>query len=636
MGKKKKAQQKPQTEQQIASVQTAPALSAELAKELAKHHAAGSKVSTPSDTKEIVSEDLGAVSTPAVVAPPKDALKDELDEPDTDKAVDDIVRHEADEVLESEDAKRAAEAPQVPPKKHHPFTWWWRNKIVRWIIILLVLGGITATAVYPTSRYYVLNRAGVRSGLSLTVVDDATQLPLKNVTISVGNVKATTNSDGYAKLTGLRLGPQTLVVQRAAFSPIRQHITIGWGSNPLGTYQLQASGAHYTVLVTDYLSGKPIEAAEAEAKGAVARSDKKGLITLTLAAADPGTTIHVLVTAKNYRTAELDINSDPSQQTRVALVPSGQAVFVQKQDGRFDLIAMDIDGQNRQTLLKGTGSEEANAMALSIDPSGRQAAFVSTRDNLRDNDGVLLRTLSLVSTENGTAVALSQAKQVNIIGWSGTHLVFLEASANAGADDPQRFKLISYDYATNKRVSLATANGFSAALLVDSHVLYGTRASTIQGKDSAASFFSIDADGQNRQQVLDKEVWTAIRTSYQTVALQTTSGWYTYNSNGTVEAGSAPSDLSGRQYVSSNNHNIWVQEKGSMGSILDYVTGAASDKQIYAQAGLTYPLRWLNPTTVMYRIVTDSEVADYAVSINGGQPKKITPVVNTFGSGYTN
>lgn len=653
MGKKKKdATPAPQEQEpQSSDVQTAPALSAELEKELAKHHAAAKKapkddvettVDDPllrdDDTSPTAPEEIGAVSTTATVQIPteKAELKDELSEAETDKAVDDIVRNEADEVLESEDAKRAAQPPQQQQKKHHPFTWWWRNKIARTMVILLLLLGITAVFVYPTSRYYVLNRAGVRSGLSLTVLDDSTQLPLKNVTVRVGSKEVRTNSNGYAELKDLRLGPQTLTVQRAAFSPITQRVTIGWGSNPMGKFMLQATGAHYTITVRDFLSGKPLEGAEAEVRGAVARADKKGIITLTLTAPEAGSSMNAIITAKQFRTAELTLSSDPSQQAAVELVPAGQAVFVQRQEGRYDLIAMDIDGQNRQILLKGTGSEEPNTMALEVDLSGRQAALVSTRDGLRDNDGVPLRTLTLVSTENGTALVVSQAKQISIIGWSGTRLIFMEASANTTGDDPQRFKLISYDYATNKRVSLATANEFSAALLANNHVLYGTRPSTVPGKDSSSSFFSIDPDGQNRQMLLDKEVWTAIRTSYQTVALQTTDGWYEYNINGTLEKGSAPSDLTGRQYVSGNNHNIWVRATGAKGEIMDYVTGAAADKSIYVQEGLSYPLRWLTDTAIVYRVVTDTEVADYVVSINGGEPKKVAPVVNTFGSGFTN
>jgi hypothetical protein len=45
---------------------------------------------------------------------------------------------------------------------------------------------------------------------------------------------------------------------------------------------------------------------------------------------------------------------------------------------------------------------------------------------------------------------------------------------------------------------------------------------------------------------------------------------------------------------------------------------------------MAYPVRWLTDTTILYRVTTGSEVADYAVTTAGGQTRKVTDVVSTY------
>ncbi len=52
----------------------------------------------------------------------------------------------------------------------------------------------------------------------------------------------------------------------------------------------------------------------------------------------------------------------------------------------------------------------------------------------------------------------------------------------------------------------------------------------------------------------------------------------------------------------------------------------ATEKELATQAGMTGPIRFLNSTTVVYRVVTPTETADYAVSTLGGKPQKVTDV----------
>ena len=133
-----------------------------------------------------------------------DILDDENVEEDstTSEAVDDIVAKEADTVLESED-KEVAKA-FLPTKKgisakfHKIADILWGNPTHRWRTIVIIFLFILMTIFVPQSRYFLLNTAGVRSSVSLTVLEDSSQQPLKNIEVTINGQSSLTNGDGKA------------------------------------------------------------------------------------------------------------------------------------------------------------------------------------------------------------------------------------------------------------------------------------------------------------------------------------------------------------------------------------------------------------------------------------------------------
>jgi len=633
---------------------TAPALSEDLLQELAKHTEANRQAeagvtSTPS-TK--ASAEKSDDNLPMIITQPEDTApqakepeqstaqeddaKDLLADEKTDEAVDEIVKEEGDEVLAAEDAART---PQEAPKPRgfwgkvgHFFAAWWHNKWARNITIFILLAAIAAFAAFPQTRYFVLNKAGVRSSMSLSVVDNGTRLPLKNVSVSIDGKTAKTDSQGKAKISEITLGKHKLGISRVAFAKIEQNVVIGWGSNPLGDFILNPTGARYEVKVTDYISGKPIAGAEAvsEDESVTAVADKKGIITLTFENTDVASA-NVTIRAKDYRDANATIKTESTAQSEVTMVPTQKVVFISKQSGKYDLISMYVDGRDKKTLLAGTGSENNN-LGLVVSPDSKAAAMVSTRDNVRDRDGYLLSTLTLVDVDHSMPVTITHAQQIQLVTWSGNQLVFVETSAGASAANPNRYRLIAYDYTTNKRTILATANQFNGMANLGGYIYYA-----ISSTDPSvqAKFYRVKLDGTGRQTVLDKEVWTVVRSAYDTLRLQTPDGWYTFNVDGTLQKTDAPGQFISRNYSTGPKMlSAWVDSRDGQGVLLTYDTTTKKDTIVKSQNGLAYPIRWLNSTTLIYRISTEQEVADYAVGINGGQTKKISDVTNTFGFTY--
>ena len=93
-----------------------------------------------------------------------------------------------------------AQTPVVKPKRHRG------RRIFFWLVVFL-LRAVAGLLGAPTTRYKVLNAAGVRSSTSLVIVDQSSNQPLKNVQVSVAGVSAQTDSAGQVSLQTFAAGP---------------------------------------------------------------------------------------------------------------------------------------------------------------------------------------------------------------------------------------------------------------------------------------------------------------------------------------------------------------------------------------------------------------------------------------------
>ncbi len=566
-------------------------------------------------------------SGPAPQEPP-------ADEPDIEAAVNDIVAKESDAVLEAEDQK-VAEAfsdkkPSLNDRLKHFFVSWWENKKARYGTFAAITVAIVAILAVPTTRYVVLNSVGVRSGVSLTVVDSSTRLPLRNVSVAIGGTSTRTDQNGYVKLSGLKLGKTELKIERRAFADVRRTLTLGWGSNPLGEFQLTPIGTQYTFIVKDFMSDKPIEKAEAISGAASAFSDKNGKIVLTVDEAD-ATELEVTIEANSYRDEVLQINADTEGDQQVAMVPARKHVFVSKRSGTYDVYKIDVDGSNEELLLAGTGHERDD-LVLVPHPTADIVALVSTRDNKRNNDGYLLSTLTVIDVDSGETTDIAQSEQIQLIGWVGDRLVYAQIAAGESAESPHRHRLKSYNYVKDDSLELAASNYFNDVLLAGGSVYFAPSLST-GGKD--IGLYKIAANGTARQTILNKEVWNIFRASHDKLYISAQQEWYehTIGNGEPTKMNGAPANARSRVYTDNPDglSSLWVEERDGKGVLLSYDTEEREDEILRTQSGLHFPVYWLNERYLVYRINTDEESADYVMNTDGGEPRKIQDVSNTGG-----
>lgn len=559
---------------------------------------------------------------------------DGLDDPVTDRVVDEIEHTESDRLLEADDQE--LEAAFKPEKTSVWSRWksfnhdWWHNPIKRNSTVAVIIAGLVALGAVPQTRYAVLNTAGVRASARLTILDAASQQPLKNATVAIGSVQAQSDDEGRVELRKLRLGAAELRISKRAYSDLTKSITVGWGSNPLGDQQLTASGEQFSFVVTDYLSGKPIANAEASIGGSEAQADENGKILLATVAGDEAQ--EVTVSAQEYRTEKVKLGEDTKSDIAVAMVPSRKNVFISKRSGKYDLYKIDVDGKNEELVLAGSGVERDD-MALLKHPLDEAVALVATRENVRNSDGYLLSTLLIVDLSKKEPVKVAQAESITLLGWNGNKLYYVQTVAGTSAGSPNRQKIGMYDTGAAKSTDLFSANYFNDARLVDGSVFFVLSAAYAPNK---AGLYKITADGKNQTLVADKELWSLYRTTYGKLVAAGSQDWYEFTPAATTATKIAgPStNPSHRHYRDSpdGSKSAWVDQRDGKGVLLLYYKAGQEDKTVATVSGLRGPVHWLTDKIMVYRVATGSETADYVVNIEGGEPRKITDVTNTLDS----
>lgn len=553
----------------------------------------------------------------------------------TNDAVDAIVREEGDRLMQNEDEAR--EHRFDPPKEKvgfranikRPFLFWWQHKKFRNLTLLLIFLGITAVIFVPASRYFMLNTAGVRVRTSLSVVDSHTGLPLQNIPVELQGQSLKTNDDGYVEFHNLKLGASQLLVQKLGYAKIDRKLVLGWGSNPLGNQPLSATGSQFTFVLSDWISNTPLKDAEATSGEDIAKSDKDGKITLTVGELDEST--EATVSADGYRSEKLKL-ADVQPDQKVAMVPAKKHLFVSNRNGKYDLYKIDVDGRNEEVLLKASGKER-EIPHVQPHPSKEAAAYISTRDGEVNSGGFIFDGLFIVDVQTGDSKRIARSEQIQLLGWDKDKLVYIAIVEGVSAGNPERSKIFSYDINTAEKKELAASNYFNDAKLIGDKIHYAV--SSYGVAQSAAKLFSIKADGTEKKTILDYQVWDIVVASphqlyFRAVDDKLATVWYGSENAGSPQKLDAPPVVqTSRFYTYSPNGEdaVWVDQRDGKGVLISTHVQDNSEKTLQSAAGLSDPMYWANDRSLVYRIATNQESADYIMSLDGGESHKIADVI---------
>lgn len=560
-----------------------------------------------------------------------------LEDPDTEKAVDDIVSEESDRILAIEDAKaellaggEVVVAEGFFARLKSSLAKFWSHTSVKVLTTFLVLGIFAAVAIFPQSRYFILNTLGVRASTSLTIIDDKTRQPLKDAEVSLQGQTAKSDKEGYVSFSEIKLGDSELVIKKPAFGAIVVNETFGWGSNPLGELQLSAVGSRYNFELTDFVSGKPIVKAEAISGQFSAVSDENGKLVLVVED-DSGKDVSIEIHAEGFRTEKLTMPAGSTDEKKLSMVPGRKHAFISKRDGTYDLFIAYVDGKGLKKILPGTGSEREDSLILVNHSDSNFAALVSTRGGQYGPSGNLLSVLTLVDVENDQATEIDGSESIQIIDFAGDKLIYVRQKENAKEDSASRYELVSYDVQTSEEKILASANYFNDVLLAQDAIYY----SPAGVAKNSLGFFKINPDGSDKQTIMPKEAWNIFRVAYDKLHVAFSHEWYTYDlaSSQLEKLQGAPATDKSRIYAvsPSGKRSLWVDERDGKGVLLLNNLETGKDEAIKTAGGLRNPVYWLDETHVIYRITTSSETADYILSTEGGEAKKVQDVTDTAG-----
>ncbi|PID99135.1 hypothetical protein CSA80_03410 [Candidatus Saccharibacteria bacterium] len=562
--------------------------------------------------------------------PPKDFKPTaEEDEKATEAAVDDILHSDADAALQDALAipnkKATVMKPSIFERLKNAWYFWWDNKWSRYGTIAFgVLLALLVIFIKPV-RNFVMNAVGVRSSVMVTVLDGATNLPLQKATVSVDGVSGKTGEDGKLRLSGIHLGAHEMKVSKLAFASVKKEIDFGMRIVDVGEVTLKPTGQKLTFQFTDYLSGKPVADVSLTSGEATAKSNKDGKAVITIA---PGSTESVKLTKEGLRTEEVELSEALQGLVQRKLVPSAPAIFVNKASGTYDVYKVYIDGKDRSVLLTGTGREKPNIM-VSPKPDGSKVAVMASRDEKRNKDGYLLFGLYVVDTESGKLTNIGYAEEMMLLGWYGDRLLYRQTVAGTSAANPNRQKIIAYDFAANKRFQLASANQLADIHLVGDTLYY---ADFTAGPGAVGAFGRVHVETGAKKVLFTENAWRLQRIDYTKFKMQTSTTWFEYTLGTSAPVASTPPTIYGHRYFFDDpdgKTSAWVDIRDNNGVLLLRNLDDGKDTELATQKNMQFPAYWLGKEAIVYRVVGPSETADYVISVHGGEARKIADVSQT-------
>lgn len=451
----------------------------------------------------------------------------ELEDSETEKAVDDIVAKEGDTVLAVEDAKLAKQQGKVKSGGgwKAKFRALIRNKWT-WIGAAVVLIALFAI---PLTRYKVLGLV-IKRSVTITIIDSKTATPVSNAQVELAGNTVKTDAEGRARVSA-GVGPRQLVVTKQYYQDLKTNYFVGFGSGDESKVKLTATGRLVPVTVINKITGKPVAGASVKALDTTVKTNAKGKAVIVLPIGDPKRPQAKLAVVERAGTVTLDGYNDTKVTIKVTdevvpantfeITPSGQIYFLSNRSGKLDVVKANLDGTDRETVLEGTGREEPTETSLLASRDWRYLVLKSRREG--DKDALYLidtATDKVTQFDNGDA-------NFQLIGWHDHYLVYSLTRNNVAEylsghqviksydADRQQLNQLDQNQAENDAAGYS-AQYFGNVYLIKNTVVYsvqwnghnkyyGTR--DLTGKNDTIR--AVQPNGQNKK---DYQTWLATST----------------------------------------------------------------------------------------------------------------------------
>jgi hypothetical protein len=578
----------------------------------------------------------------------------QTDDPAVDKAVEEIIRSDGDEILKVQDEvvqHAVARKRGFGERFKNSWSAWWGEPRKRRGTILAVVIVIAALFVVPLTRYELLGFV-FRKKVTVVVSDSKTGAPVSGAQVVVGAASAQTDALGKATLY-VHTGSRYVTVSKKYYAGTRQTVlvTLSPGRN-VYFEQLVARGRQVKVRVNNTITGKPVANAVVNAGGAIAKTGGDGSATVVFASG--ATTQSATVSLGGYNSDQVTINATGTlTQNTFNLTPAGKVYYLSNASGTIDVMKANLDGTDKQTVLSGTGDEDPQNTKLYASNDWKYVVLLSKRSG----SAASLYLIDTTQDDKLTTIDSSNATFFPV-GWSGDKFVYeIDRSSTVSDWQSGQEQLKSFDPTTGQVLLLDqtqgsgtsqtdwTAQNFTGAYLIGDQVVYakGWNASSndvSQLSTQSADLDTINADGSNHRVVKTFSIANGTTINYIIVSSElaepnqlylmfndgTSANFYVYQ-NGSVTADTTLTQSMFTQtaypnyYVSpSGNNSFWDATQDDLNTLYVGDQNGNNEKQVMSMSSFS-PDGWY---TDNYLLVTDSGSSLYIMSASGGTPYKIT------------
>lgn len=350
------------------------------------------------------------------------------------------------ESIEVEDPKdgTASEDPDktvtiVRPSK--PAQWWQKRSVLLPVGVVVVVVLLLAI---PAVRFMALGWIWHRD-VTIAVVDSRSGSAISGAQVVIGSRTVTTGGNGTAMFASIPIGEQTATVTKKFYTSASQKVTVDIFSADKTAIKVAATGTITTLEVRDRLTDAPVANAVLASGGTtLGRTNDAGTVQAVIP--NGKKEAPVTVTVPGYNVLQATITSETRM---LQLIPSGSLYFLDRQDGKINVVKTNLDGSDRKVVVPGTGNESDKTTYLSVSKDWK---FAVLRAKRAPNKPEALYVVT--AKDDKLAVIDDGTVQFTPIGWSGQYFVY--QSMRTGADQwrERTTQLKSYNAETGKTVVL--------------------------------------------------------------------------------------------------------------------------------------------------------------------------------------
>ena len=518
------------------------------------------------------------------------------------------------------------------------------------VATILVVG--TAMWFIEPTRWWLVNAVGARTSITIMTISPgegkAKVSQLRNVTVTVDGKTYKTDDKGKLHADSVPFGKVVVTAKKAGYQDVTYNAVLDFDPflHKFGGKEaddaarsielsMKATGIPVAFKLVDFLSGKPVTTGEFTIGDTVAKPDDQGLVSLKI----PGTDASKVTVSTNfggtYADKKFDVTLGSSDVPTITVVPGGKHYFVSKRSGVLTVYSSNLDGSDVQVIVTGTG-QETDATAFAVSPDGKYGILSSSRDGARNAKLDMLQRIYVVDLTSKQISRVDEGITVSFADWSGDTLIYTTTTYDS-TTNKYPTALRSVDAASKRVYNFEASDYISVSTVGFDKVLY--QKYTNSGSDVAISPVLREAgvNGSTAKTLGEKTDYDSyLQLDFDRVAFKTAQdqAWHEYNLNtDQLKTISQPSTGSNTiQYLNTANNDgskrLMIDRVDGKYTLIVKDTATGSLTPLYGAGGLGGPIRWIGDV-IVYRVVNNQETADYAVSLNGGQPKKITDVTAT-------